>query len=90
MDENGIVPFTLEELKALSSRTRLQTLALLREKPMTLAEISRKTGLNRSTMHQHLKILQGAGFTQKNAETQKRTYHSLTDRAKEITQKKTE
>jgi len=67
-----------ETFKALASDARLEILKTLDGRKMNLSEISRKTNLNKATVHEHLTKLVGAGLVKKiEREGHKWTYYKL-------------
>jgi DNA-binding transcriptional ArsR family regulator len=48
--------------KAISDPTRVQLLTLIRDRPSQLGELVDATGLTRSTVHHHLRLLREAGL----------------------------
>lgn len=48
--------------KALADESRIQLLAILSARPHQLGELVDATGLNRSTVHHHLRLLRSAGL----------------------------
>ena len=61
--ERAIDPLTKlsEVFFALGERSRLEILALLAARPRGVSEIADATSLAKSTVHQHLRVLRGAG-----------------------------
>lgn len=51
-----------EKVKVLSDETRFKILQLLRERPMSIRELSMFLGKDRTTIYRHVKILERAGF----------------------------
>lgn len=73
-------PTTFE---ALLSPTRIRILKLLREKSMTLSEISRSLGVSKSTVSEHVEKLLNAGLITKSRRS-KWVYFSLTELGKKV------
>ena len=73
-------PATLE---ALLSPTRIRILKLLRERNMTLSEISRSLGMSKSTISEHVEKLLNAGLVAKNRRS-KWIYLSLTEFGRKV------
>lgn len=48
--------------KAFSNQTRLEIIQLLRKKPLTVTEISKKTGFEQSRVSHNLRCLEHCGF----------------------------
>ncbi|AAL80356.1 transcriptional regulator [Pyrococcus furiosus DSM 3638] len=53
-----------KQIKALSDPTRVKILELLRYHPMTVSEISRVIGKDKSTIYRHIKALEEAGLVE--------------------------
>jgi len=53
-----------EKVKALSDETRFKILQLLRQRPMTIGELSILLGKDRTTIYRHVKALEKAGFVE--------------------------
>ena len=53
-----------EKVKALSDETRFRILRLLRQRPMTIWELSMAIGKDRTTIYRHVKALEKAGFVE--------------------------
>jgi len=53
-----------EKVKALSEETRFRILQLLRERPMTINELSNILGKDRTTIYRHIKMLENAGLVE--------------------------
>ncbi len=71
--------------KVLSSDTRKEILELLNERNMTVTELSRKLGLSKSTVHEHLSKLVETGFINKlNEEGRKWVYYELTEKGRDL------
>ncbi|NJD98699.1 ArsR family transcriptional regulator [Thermococcus sp. LS1] len=51
-----------EKVKVLSEETRFKILQLLRERPMTIIELSSALGKDRTTVYRHVKMLENAGL----------------------------
>jgi DNA-binding transcriptional ArsR family regulator len=67
-----------DTFKALASDARLEILKALDGRRMNLSEISRKTNLNKATVHEHLGKLVGVGLIKKiEREGHKWTYYKL-------------
>ncbi len=65
-------------LKALGSETRLSIIKNIKERRMTLAELSKKLGMHASTVKEHLDFLARAGLVEQKDEGRKWKYYSLT------------
>ena len=73
------VTLDMNAFKALASDTRLDILKTLDGKRMSLNDISRKTKLNKATLHEHLAKLNEAGLVKKKErEGHKWVYYKLT------------
>lgn len=73
------VTLDMNTFKALASDTRLDILKALDGKRMSLNDISRKTNLNKATLHEHLSKLNEAGLVKRNErEGHKWVYYKLT------------
>ena len=59
------VTLNKEAFKALASETRLKIIKTLDGKQMNLTELSKKTDLNKATLHEHLKKLLDTGLVKK-------------------------
>ncbi|AHL23406.1 transcriptional regulator [Thermococcus nautili] len=53
-----------EKVKVLSDETRFKILQLLRQRPMTIWELSMAIGKDRTTIYRHVKALEKAGFVE--------------------------
>ncbi|CAD5245325.1 ArsR/SmtB family transcription factor [Thermococcus camini] len=53
-----------EKVKVLSEETRFRILQLLRERPMTINELSDALGKDRTTVYRHIKTLERAGLVE--------------------------
>jgi len=53
-----------ERVKVLSDETRFKILQLLRQRPMTIWELSMAIGRDRTTIYRHVKALEKAGFVE--------------------------
>lgn len=53
-----------ERVKVLSEETRFRILQLLRNRPMTINELSNSLGRDRTTVYRHVKILEEAGLVE--------------------------
>ncbi|WP_297469080.1 winged helix-turn-helix domain-containing protein [Thermococcus sp.] len=53
-----------ERVKILSDETRFKILQLLRQRPMTIWELSMALGKDRTTIYRHIKALEKAGFVE--------------------------
>jgi DNA-binding transcriptional ArsR family regulator len=53
-----------EKVKVLSEGTRLKILQLLRDRPMTVNELSDILGKDRTTIYRHIKMLENAGLVE--------------------------
>jgi len=73
------VTLDMNSFKALASDTRLNILKTLDGKKMSLKDISKATGLNKATLHEHLTKLTEAGIVKrKEREGHKWVYYKLT------------
>jgi len=69
----------LNSFKALASETRLDILRSLDGKKMSLNDISKKTSMNKTTIHEHLTKLNAAGLVKrKERQGHKWVYYNLT------------
>ena len=59
------VTLDMNSFKALASDTRLNILKTLDGKKMSLKDISKATGLNKATLHEHLTKLTEAGIVKR-------------------------
>ncbi len=74
-----------ETAKVLSSDTRKEIIKSLDERNMTVTELSRKLGLSKSTVHEHLSKLLDSGFVNKlDEEGKKWVYYKLTKKGKDV------
>ena len=71
-------------IKALSVKTRLDLLELIKEKPMTMSDIAEELSLKPSTVSEHLKKLEMAGLVKREDTNRKWKYYYLTPKAKRI------
>ncbi len=53
-----------EKVKVLSEETRFKILQLLRDRPMTINELSDAIGKDRTTIYRHVKMLEAAGLVE--------------------------
>jgi predicted transcriptional regulator len=53
-----------EKVRVLSDETRFKILQLLRQRPMTIWELSMAIGKDRTTIYRHIKALEKAGFVE--------------------------
>ena len=53
-----------EKVKVLSDETRFKILQLLRQRPMTIWELSMELGKDRTTIYRHIKMLESAGLVE--------------------------
>ncbi len=53
-----------EKVRILSDETRFKILQLLRQRPMTIWELSMALGKDRTTIYRHIKALEKAGFVE--------------------------
>ncbi|MCS7117280.1 MAG: metalloregulator ArsR/SmtB family transcription factor [Thaumarchaeota archaeon] len=60
--DEGSCEHVAEFLAALSHQNRVKLIALLREGPKTVVELSEAIGLSQSATSQHLQILRGYGI----------------------------
>ncbi|AIG99123.1 winged helix-turn-helix domain-containing protein [Archaeoglobus fulgidus] len=72
-----------ETLEALLSPTRVRILKLLRDRNMTLSEISRSLDMSKSTVSEHIEKLLNAGLVAKNRRS-KWVYVSLTEFGRKV------
>ncbi len=66
--------------EVLLSKTRIRILKLLRERKMILSEIAKKLKLSKSTVHEHLRKLEEAGFIKRIDDGHKWIYFELTEK----------
>ncbi|NJE05514.1 ArsR family transcriptional regulator [Thermococcus sp. M36] len=53
-----------EKVRVLSEETRFKILQLLRDRPMTINELSEALKKDRTTVYRHIKLLEGAGLVE--------------------------
>ncbi|GAB6136570.1 ArsR/SmtB family transcription factor [Thermococcus prieurii] len=53
-----------EKVRVLSDETRFKILRLLRQRPMTVWELSMAIGKDRTTIYRHIKVLEKAGLVE--------------------------
>ncbi|ACS91017.1 winged helix-turn-helix domain-containing protein [Thermococcus sibiricus] len=53
-----------KKIKILAEKTRLYILSLLRDRPMTISELSMLLNKDPSTIHRHITLLKEAGFVE--------------------------
>jgi DNA-binding transcriptional ArsR family regulator len=82
MDDNVILDE--KSFKALSAESRVGILKKLRERRMTLSELSTRLNLRGSTVKEHCTILQNAELIKKIDEGRKWKYYELTGKGKQI------
>ncbi|MBT9139398.1 MAG: hypothetical protein DDT31_01982 [Syntrophomonadaceae bacterium] len=70
--------------EALASETRIDILKRLDARRMTITELSKELDLAKSTIHEHLSRMSGAGLVEKKDSTNKWTYYELTKKGREI------
>lgn len=73
-----------KSFKALSAQSRVGILKGLKERRMTLSELSNKLALRSSTVKEHCDLLLGAELVKKIDEGRKWKYYELTDKGKQI------
>ena len=73
-----------DDIKPLSSKSRIIILKLLSKKKYTLSELSKILGLSKSTVLHHLKILEESGYITRVEDGRKWVYYSLTERGKSL------
>lgn len=74
-----------ETLEAVSSDTRKEILRALKERNMTVTELSNRLDLSKSTVHEHLSKLLEASFINKLDEDGKKwVYYELTKKGKKL------
>ncbi len=71
-------------LKALGSETRLRIVGRLKERRMTLTELSSRLGMHASTVKEHLDFMAKTGLVEINDEGRKWKYYSLTRDCKKL------
>lgn len=67
-------------LKALSSDTRIEILKRLDVRCMTVSELSREFGINKSAIHKHLDRMADTGLVVRRENTNKFVYYELTNK----------
>jgi DNA-binding transcriptional ArsR family regulator len=72
--------------EALSSETRIRILKHVKNKGMTVTELSKILGTSKSTVSQHLDKLVEAGLVKKSDEGRKWVHYELTEKGKKILQ----
>ncbi|MBN2126977.1 MAG: winged helix-turn-helix transcriptional regulator [Candidatus Diapherotrites archaeon] len=81
MDEPELM-ISSEDMKALSSDTRIDVLKLLNERKYTLAELSKKKNVSAPSMKQQLKILEENNLIHQIDEGRKWKYYDLTKKGR--------
>jgi DNA-binding transcriptional ArsR family regulator len=72
-------------MKVLSSDTRLEILKVLGERQLTSSDLSRRLNKHKSTIVEHLQVLQAAGLVEKDEKPgRKWIFYSLTDEGREV------
>ena len=84
MPEEGSVTLDTESFKALSSEARVKILQALDSKRMTLSDLSRRLGLTKPTLKEHLDRLDSARLVKREDEGRKWIYYSLSKKARRI------
>ena len=74
----------IKSFAALSSKSRISILKKLDTRCMTITELSKGESLAKSTVHEHLNKLHGAGLVKKKDGNHKWTYYELTEKGKII------
>lgn len=69
-----------DTLKALSSDTKIEILKKLDVRRMTVSELSRELGINKSAIHKHLDRMADTGLVVKRENTNKFVYYELTNK----------
>ena len=77
-----------QTIKALVVETRLDILKLLTEKPYTLSDIATILSLKKSTILEHLKVLEESGLVKKEETKRKWKFYSLTLKGRKLVQPK--
>jgi DNA-binding transcriptional ArsR family regulator len=77
-----------EEIKALSSETRIDVLKLLNERKYTLAELSKIKKVSAPSMKQQLKVLEENNLIHQLNEGRKWKYYELTVKGKQLLESK--
>lgn len=77
-----------QTLKALVVESRLDILKLLVEKSYTLSDIAELLNLKKSTVSEHLKVLESADLIKKEETKRKWKYYSLTFKGRKLVQPK--
>lgn len=80
----GKIVLDSETFKALSSKTRISLLRLLENGRRTLTDLSRETGLAKTTIQFHVENLMKVDLVRKENEGRKWLYYSLTRKGKSI------
>lgn len=75
---------SVDDLKAVSSPNRREILLSLKERRMTLTELSGKLGIKPSSSKQHLDVLGLGGFVRLVDEGRKWKYYELTDKGRNL------
>lgn len=74
----------IKRFKVLSSKSRVEILKLLKQRRMTLSELSIALNMHVSTVKEHLDKLQKAGFIELHDEKHKWKYYALTRDGRQI------
>ena len=77
-----------QEVKALLSETKMTVLKTLKERRMTVSELSEKMGLSKSNLFQHLKELLDANLIRKVDDERKWVYYELSFKGDEVVSEK--
>ncbi|WP_158599154.1 winged helix-turn-helix domain-containing protein [Methanohalophilus sp. RSK] len=63
---------------AISSRLRINIIILLKDRPMTVTELSRELNIAKSTVHDNISILIDTDIVSRSDDGHKWVYHELT------------
>lgn len=69
-----------EELRAISSDTRVKILKSLKERKKTISELSKELGMSKSAIYEHLTRLAAVGFVRRRETGRKWVYYELTEK----------
>ena len=84
-DKGDFISLDKKSLKALSSDSRIKILKILgKKKRATISQLSRITGLNKSTVYAHIRQLLDAGFVKKLDGSNIWVYYELTQKGKNL------
>ncbi len=69
-----------EEIKVISSDTRIKILESLKERKKTISELSKELGMSKSSVYEHLAKLAAVGFVRRKESGRKWVYYELTEK----------